>query len=88
VLGGFLITYLLLAEKQNFSNIKGGGFYIRRVQRMWPLFYLCVVFGFVLFPKLKMILGQALNETAQLPYYLSFLDNFDSIKMVCQMLLC
>ncbi|MES2480132.1 MAG: acyltransferase [Bacteroidota bacterium] len=80
VLSGFLITYLLLAEKQNFGNIKVGNFYIRRVLRIWPLFYFCVFFGFVLFPKLKMMLGQIPNETAQLPYYLSFLNNFDFIK--------
>ena len=51
-LSGFLITYLLLKEKElNRLNIKN--FYIRRVLRIWPLYYLylaasiitAVVFG-------------------------------------------
>ncbi len=80
VLSGFLITYLLLVEKQKFENIKVGNFYLRRMLRIWPLFYFCVFFGFVIFPKLKLILGQVPNETAHLSYYLSFLNNFDFIK--------
>lgn len=80
VLSGFLISYLLLVEKQNFGQIKVGNFYIRRALRIWPLFYFCVFFGFVLFPRLKEMMGQIPNETAQLPYYLSFLNNFDFIK--------
>jgi peptidoglycan/LPS O-acetylase OafA/YrhL len=80
VLSGFLITYLLLVEKENFGNIKVGNFYLRRILRIWPLFYFCIFFGFVLFPKLKMMLGQAPNETAHLGYYLLFLNNFDFIK--------
>ncbi len=39
VLSGFLITYLLLCEKDNHSvNIKK--FYVRRILRIWPLYYL------------------------------------------------
>ncbi|MEO6542079.1 MAG: acyltransferase [Ferruginibacter sp.] len=38
-LSGFLITYLLLAEKQKQEiNIKN--FYFRRILRIWPLYYL------------------------------------------------
>src|SRR4051812_16240676 len=38
-LSGFLITYLLLEEKrQKEINIKN--FYIRRILRIWPLYYL------------------------------------------------
>lgn len=80
VLSGFLITYLLLIEKENFGNIKVGNFYLRRILRIWPLFYFCVFFGFVLFPQLKTMLGQTPNETAHLGYYLTFLNNFDFIK--------
>ena len=49
VLSGFLITYLLISEKQNDSiNIKN--FYIRRVLRIWPLYYLILIIGFFLVP--------------------------------------
>lgn len=38
-LSGFLITYLLLSEKKvNSINVKK--FYIRRLLRIWPLYYL------------------------------------------------
>ena len=38
-LSGFLITYLLLKEKE-ISSLKIKDFYIRRVLRIWPLYYL------------------------------------------------
>ncbi len=41
VLSGFLITYLLKSEKDVYSiNIKK--FYIRRILRIWPLYYLYI----------------------------------------------
>ena len=39
-LSGFLITYLLLAEKENFGKIDIKKFYTRRVFRIWPLYFL------------------------------------------------
>lgn len=79
VLSGFLITYLLIIEKQRTAiNIKN--FYIRRVLRIWPLFFFCVFFGFVLFPQFKMLFGVAGNETAKPLYYLLFINNFDFIS--------
>lgn len=38
-LSGFLITYLLLIEKQHFGNINVKDFYIRRILRIWPLYF-------------------------------------------------
>lgn len=38
-LSGFLITYLLLEEKKQ-HNINIKNFYIRRILRIWPLYYL------------------------------------------------
>lgn len=80
VLSGFLITYLLLVEKKNYGKINIRNFYIRRILRIWPLFYLCIVFGFFIFPKLKAALGQVPGETAEIEYYLVFLNNFNFIK--------
>ncbi len=40
VLSGFLITFLLMKEKEKFNKIKVRQFYIRRVLRIWPLYYL------------------------------------------------
>ncbi|MFM9839754.1 MAG: acyltransferase family protein [Cyclobacteriaceae bacterium] len=80
VLSGFLITYLLLKEKEFFGRINIISFWKRRILRIWPLFYFCVFFGFVIFPLIKSIFGQTPNETANLNYYILFLNNFDFIR--------
>lgn len=80
VLSGFLITYLLLTEIQLHGRINIGNFYIRRALRIWPLFYFCVAFGFIAFPFFKEIMGEVPTETANLVYYLFFINNFDFIK--------
>ncbi|QEC74514.1 acyltransferase family protein [Mucilaginibacter ginsenosidivorax] len=48
-LSGFLITYLLLEERRNFTTINFKGFYIRRLLRIWPLYFLVVAIGFSFF---------------------------------------
>ena len=48
VLSGFLITYLLLAEKETFGTIAVKKFYWRRILRIWPLYYLIIFLAFVL----------------------------------------
>lgn len=50
VLSGFLITYLLLIEKKKTSDIDIKNFYIRRVLRIWPLYYLIVVLCLFIVP--------------------------------------
>lgn len=52
VLSGFLITYLLLHEKQLLTNINTRDFYIRRVLRIWPLYFLIVFLAFFIFPNI------------------------------------
>jgi peptidoglycan/LPS O-acetylase OafA/YrhL len=80
VLSGFLITFLLIKEKKLNGQISLKKFWIRRILRIWPLYYFCVFFGFVIFPQLKQLFGQIPNETANPLYYLTFLNNFDFIK--------
>lgn len=52
VLSGFLITYLLLAEIRKAGTIDVRRFYIRRILRIWPLYYLIAIWAFFVFPKL------------------------------------
>lgn len=80
VLSGFLITYLLIQEKKLNGQINLKKFWMRRILRIWPLFYFAVLFGFVAFPLLKSAFGQAPNETATPLYYIFFLNNFDLIN--------
>lgn len=54
-LSGFLITYLLLAEKQHTKKISIKDFYIRRVLRIWPLYFTLVVLGLFVFPQISFL---------------------------------
>lgn len=51
VLSGFLITYLLLSEKRKTGTINVKFFYIRRILRIWPLYFFVVILGFFVLPK-------------------------------------
>lgn len=52
-LSGFLITYLLLAEKEKYKTIDVKKFYIRRVLRIWPLYYLIILLGLFVLPHIE-----------------------------------
>ena len=79
VLSGFLITYLLIKEKEYTGSIHVFSFYVRRALRIWPLYYFMVLFGFVAFPFLKSLFGERPDETAD-PFLCSFfLNNFDRV---------
>jgi peptidoglycan/LPS O-acetylase OafA/YrhL len=80
VLSGFLITYLLIKEKKTNNNIQIVRFWIRRILRIWPLYFVCVFYGFVIFPYIKIFAGGIPNETANPWYYIGFISNFDYIR--------
>lgn len=77
VLSGFLITYLLIKEKEFTGRIHVPNFYVRRILRIWPLYYLCVFVGFIGFGLLKKMSGEPLLENANPWYYMFFGANFD-----------
>ncbi len=47
-LSGFLITYLLLQEKEINGKIYIKDFYVRRIFRIWPLYYFVVLTSFLI----------------------------------------
>jgi peptidoglycan/LPS O-acetylase OafA/YrhL len=49
VLSGFLITRLLLKERDETGTISLKMFYLKRALRIFPIYYLCVIAYFVLF---------------------------------------
>ena len=73
LMSGFLITYLLLAEKQQYGRIDIKSFYMRRVLRIWPLYYLCVAIA-------PLLTHFAHEPAANMPAHLLFLGNFDLMK--------
>jgi peptidoglycan/LPS O-acetylase OafA/YrhL len=52
VLSGFLITYLLLTEIERTGDVSLRKFYMRRVLRIFPLYYLLVFIGLIAIPLL------------------------------------
>jgi peptidoglycan/LPS O-acetylase OafA/YrhL len=65
VLSGFLITYLLLKEKEKFKTIFFKKFFLRRIFRIWPLYYFIAIIGFILIP----FLAHTFNIFEKIPYY-------------------
>jgi peptidoglycan/LPS O-acetylase OafA/YrhL len=86
VLSGFLITYLLLVEKEKTGTINVKAFYIRRILRIWPLYFLIVFIGFVVMPLLnstgwfsdQVFYPKVIEQLDynSLPLYVLFLSNF------------
>lgn len=82
VLSGFLITYLILSEIAWTGRIDVIAFYIRRILRIWPLYYLVLAFAFIIYPALKTVIGFSSYIQAGNPlWYLFFLSNFDVMRM-------
>lgn len=81
VLSGFLITYLLLEEKKITSKISLKNFYIRRILRIWPLYFFIVLLSIFILPKIGLMyepsyhLAYIKNRTIIIFLYLFFGGN-------------
>lgn len=62
VLSGFLITYLLFVEKEFTGKISLRQFYLRRILRIWPLYYTVVLAGFFIFPHIPYLQNSISGE--------------------------
>lgn len=49
VISGFLITYLLVKEREKSDTISFKKFYMRRILRIWPLYYFIILLSYLLF---------------------------------------
>jgi peptidoglycan/LPS O-acetylase OafA/YrhL len=82
VLSAFLITTLLLRERAQFGNVDFPQFFLRRILRIWPLYFLTVLLGFGVLPAFQYyefpwgsLPWQGMVQH-YLPSYLLFLGNF------------
>ena len=77
VLSGFLITYLLLKEHARHRDVSVSRFYMRRVLRIWPLYFFMVALGLAVIPLLskaaKVPYESPYGALEALPYYLFFM---------------
>jgi len=64
VLSGFLITFLLLKERNKTQTVRVKSFYWKRVVRIWPLYFLLLFIGLVLQP----IFIELLKLPYEIPY--------------------
>lgn len=72
VLSGFLITYLLIEEQKNTNTISIKKFYVRRILRIWPLYFFILILSTVL---IFFETGLDNSYSQALPYYLVFIPN-------------
>lgn len=68
-LSGFLITFLMLKEKEE-VEFKIKEFYVRRVLRIWPLYYLYFIVCII-----TMLLYGITFSVSSLPYYIFLMAN-------------
>ena len=80
-LSGFLITYLLLKERELYGKIFLKKFYLRRTLRIWPLYYLIIFFSFVIYPVFKSLTGGTFYTDSNILLHITFLSNFDLINL-------
>src|SRR5215208_8125673 len=81
VLSGFLITYILLSEKEVTGSVDLRRFFLRRILRIWPLYYLMVAFAFIT-PYILSILNIGFSKEGYEPNWimsLCFLENYQMI---------
>ncbi|MEI6042445.1 MAG: acyltransferase [bacterium] len=84
VLSGFLITYLLIREKDNNGKVSLKSFYLKRILRIWPVYFTTLIVGFFILPVIaRLIIGSEsfvflMNPLfSVLPNYIFFLANFN-----------
>ncbi|MCX6297049.1 MAG: acyltransferase [Bacteroidetes bacterium] len=85
VLSGFLITFLILKEIEVRGKLDIKAFYIRRFLRIWPLYYLVLIFAFYLYPFLISFIHPNPDVFGDRQiYYFTFLSNFDLIHITTE----
>ena len=77
-LSGFLITYLLLLEKEERNKINIRYFYIRRILRIWPLYYFFIIICAIAI----YLSGEKFNTTTWL-LYIFYAPNIPFILNAC-----
>ena len=84
-LSGFLISYILLSEKQRTGNVNLKSFYLKRSMRICPLFYAMLLFAFCT-PFILNLLHLPSSSEGYEPNWLMsvlFLENYKSMAENC-----
>ena len=83
VLSGFLISYLLFKEQDTTRDIGIKKFYLRRILRIWPLYFFVIGFALFVLPYVTFLIYPGAVKLSMetkfykaLPLYLLFLPNY------------
>ena len=82
VLSGFLISFLCIREKEKGGSFNLKNFFMRRVLRIWPLYFLMVAFAFAT-PSILNFLDLGYSNEGYEPsafYSLLFLENYKMMQ--------
>lgn len=84
VLSGFLITYLLMSEKYQNGEINIKKFYMRRLLRIWPVYFITIVIAVFVLPYFVELIGMRdklpfdiFANLGSYPWYVFFIGNFN-----------
>lgn len=77
VISSFLLTHLALAELKNTGRFSRKNFFIRRSLRIYPLYFLIIVFAFVVLPFLSNQLAIKITLPEKKWMYWIFLSNYE-----------
>ena len=77
VLSGFLITFLLLEEKEKNHTVMLKKFFLRRIFRIWPLYYFILIISFLLIP----FLAHSFDIFKLTPYYFGRICNMENYNL-------
>jgi peptidoglycan/LPS O-acetylase OafA/YrhL len=76
-LSAFLICELLIREKRAVGTVKVRQFYIRRILRIWPLYYFALGLGLIL----CFLPGAPTDSLSKLGYYAVFLGAWSTVHL-------
>lgn len=80
-MSGFLITYLMLRELESTGRFSLRNFYVRRILRIWPCYFLVLGYMFAIYPAVKLAMGIQSPLYERLWPYLFFLPNFELLRL-------
>jgi peptidoglycan/LPS O-acetylase OafA/YrhL len=75
ILSAFLLTFLGIDEYKKTGKFSFKNYFIRRALRIWPLYYLLMVFSFVVLKILENYTGQNITLPPS-EWYIFFISNF------------
>jgi peptidoglycan/LPS O-acetylase OafA/YrhL len=83
VLSGFLITYIICEEKQRNGQLNLKNFFVRRILRIWPLYYLMVAVAYAT-PYLLSVLHMSASQEGYEPNIWASLLFAENYKMMLE----